>query len=66
MKIDRTEGLEAKWLVSINRWNVDDFYYFHYYKDAKTLFDDAVIKEKGATISIWDMKKDTRKDYTRV
>ena len=54
-------------MVSIHRESGDDFYYFHYFKKAKELFDSAKTKEaEGTSISLYDMKKDIRKEYVRV
>lgn len=66
MKFDYTKGQEARYMVSIHRWNADDHYYLHNYRDAKKLFDEIKQKEKDASVNLWDMKKDIRKDYVRV
>lgn len=67
MRFDYTKGQHANYMVSIHRWNGNDFYYFHYFKDAKKLYDDVKGKEeKGTSVSIWDMTRDIRKDYVRV
>ena len=39
-------------MVSIHRWNVDDHYYLHYYRDAKKLFDEIKQKEEDASVTI--------------
>ena len=66
MKFDYTKGQEARYMVSIYRWNVDDHYYLHNYRDAKKLFDEIKQKEEDASVSLWDLKKDIRKEYARV
>lgn len=64
MKIDRTGGKEARYMVSIYRWNVSDYYYFNSYREAKNLYDKIKDTEQGI-ISLYDIKKDIRKEYTR-
>ena len=66
MKFDYTKGQTARYMVSVYRELVSDQYYFHYYADAKKLFDDIVKKEKGAIISIYDMIYDIRKNFIKV
>lgn len=67
MRFDYTKGQGAKYMVSIHRESGDDFYYFHYFKGAKELFDSAKTREaEGTSISLYDMKKDIRKEYVRV
>ena len=67
MRFDYTKGQVAKYMVSIHRESGDDFYYFHYFKGAKELFDSAKTREaEGTSLSLYDMKKDIRKEYARV
>lgn len=67
MRVDCTKGQDAKYMVSIHRESGDDFYYFHYFKKAKELFDSAKTREaEGTSISLYDMKKDIRKEYARL
>lgn len=67
MRFDCTKGQDAKYMVSIHRWNGEDFYYFHFYKGAKEFINSAKNREEeGTSLSIWDMKKDIRKEYVRV
>lgn len=67
MKFDRTHGKEAMYMVSIYAFNVQDQYYFHYFKDAKKFFDEMlqVPQGKGVVISIWDIKNDIRKAFKK-
>lgn len=66
MKFDYTHGKEAKYMVSIHGWNFDDHYYFGEAAAAKKMFKEiAERKEKGITASLWDMKRDIRKDFIR-
>lgn len=67
MKFDYTNGDYAKYMVSVYRWNGEDFYYFHSFKEAREYFDRMKDKqEAGTTISLWDIKNDIRKDYVRL
>lgn len=67
MKFDYTKGQTAKYMVNIYRWNTDDQYYVHYYREAKQLLEWAKKKEaEGTTISIYDIKNDIRKEYARI
>ena len=68
MRFDRTDGKKARYMVSIYRGMVNDQIYYHYYKQAKACFDG--IKNGGAEtgniISVYDLSKDTRKDFARL
>jgi hypothetical protein len=67
MRFNYTKGQYANYMVSIHREIGEDFYYFHYFKEAKEFFDTAKTREtKGTSLSLWDMKKDIRKDYERI
>ena len=67
MRFNYTHGKEAKYQVSIHRWNVSDFYYFSNYRDAKKCFNEwADGEEEGTSLSLWDMGKDVRKEYVRL
>ena len=67
MRFDCTKGQYAKYMVSIHRECGEDFCYFHTFKEAKDFFDRKKESEgAGTSISLWDIKKDIRKDYVRV
>ena len=67
MKIDYTKGKEPKYLVSIYGWDIEDSYYFHYYEDAKQLFESIRKHEhEGAAVSLYDLKKDVRRAFARL
>ena len=67
MKFDYTKGLKAKYLVSVHNWQVDDFYYFHYFKEAKTLFESITEeKYKGFSVSLYDMDTDVKKMFKKL
>lgn len=65
MKFDHTQGKEARYIVSIYAWNVNDMYYYHTFKDAKALYNRIKEEglERGTILSISDMKKDIRKGF---
>ena len=65
MKFDYTKGNVAKYIVSVYNWNLNDHYYFHYYNDAKKMFNELSSKkfDEGTSISISDIVKDIRKDF---
>jgi hypothetical protein len=67
MKFDYTHGNSAKYMVSIHRWNGSDQYYCESFKQAKDLFNQVTEKglENETSVSIWDMKKDIRKEFAR-
>ena len=67
MRFDHTKGQKAKYLVS-EHWETGyDQYYFHYYANAKDLYDRLKAKAlTGTSISLWDMSKDVRKEFTRI
>lgn len=67
MKFDYTKGKKARYLVNIYGWNASDQYYFHYFREAKEMFNN--IKEKslkeGRSVSIYDLTKDIRKEFAK-
>ena len=66
MRFNYTKGQYANYMVSIHREIGEDFYYFHYFKEAKQFFDRQKESEgKGTSISLWDMKNDIRKDFKK-
>ena len=67
MRFDRTSGKEARYMVTLYGWNVEDHYYCDSYKAAKKIFDGISHKdhEKGVALSIYDMKKDIRKAFIK-
>lgn len=67
MKFDMTGGKRAVYLVSLYGVGVEDFYYFHYYKDAKEMFNrlKGANHKKGTIISVYDLIHDLRKDFAR-
>lgn len=66
MRFDHTRGKTAKYVVNLYAWNVEDHSYFHYYKEAKALFDRLKKKQdNGTTLSIYDLQKDERKAFAR-
>lgn len=70
MKFDRTKGKKARYLVSVYGWNVEDRYYYHYYREAKALFNEIKGKRttsgNGNVVSVYDIEKDVRKDFARL
>ena len=66
MKFNYTHGNEAKYMVSVYGWNISDYYYCHEYKQAKELFNKLKELVKDASISIYDIKKDIRKEFAKV
>lgn len=64
MRFDMTQGKSPRYMVSIYRWNVSDYYYFNTYREAKNLYDKVKDTEQGI-ISLYDIKNDIRKEYTR-
>lgn len=65
MKFDRTNGKNAVYIVTLYGETVADYYYYHYLKDAKNLFNRLKEgnHEKGTIISIYDLINDTRKEF---
>lgn len=68
MNFDYTHGEDAKYLVLVTAWNVVDRYYFHSYREAKGMFNRLLDGKYGggAIISVYDMKKDVRKDFAKI
>lgn len=68
MKFNYTKGRDPKYMVSLHRHDVDDFYYFHYFKEAKELFKKLRDgkQPKDTVINLWDVVHDVRKDYVRL
>lgn len=66
MRFDYTHGNEAKYMVSLYGWNVQDYYYYASYKDAKEAFKNIQSEgHKDVALSLWDLKKDVRKEYVK-
>lgn len=67
MIFDRTNGKEAKYMVTLYGWNVNDGYYFHYMKDAKETFEKLKSEylAEGLVVSIYDLKEDKRKAFAK-
>lgn len=65
MKFNYTRGKEARYMVHVYAWNVNDMYYVHYYKDARRLYESILTGtlESGTAVSIYDIKKDIRKAF---
>ena len=68
MKFDRTDGKQARYMVSIYRERTADQIYYHYYRPAKECFDRIKNgeQEKGNTISLYDINKDVRKAFAKL
>ena len=67
MRFDYSKGKEARYLVAIHYETTDDYYFFHYYADAKLLFKNCK-ENNGAkirTLVLSDLKLDVRKDFFR-
>lgn len=66
MRFDHTKGKTARYVVTLYGWNVEDHSYFHYYKEAKSLFDRLKgHQDCGTVLSIYDLSKDVRKDFIK-
>lgn len=66
MKFDYTEGKKATYMISVHWWNGGDQYYFGGYRKAKEHFNKLAENVKdGVSISLYDMKKDTKKDFVK-
>lgn len=70
MRFDKTLGKEAWYMVSIHMPDgCNDFLYYHYYKDAKDKFKwlcECGHYERETSFSLWDIRKDERKNYVRI
>lgn len=66
MKFDYTNGKKARYMTSAYGWNIEDHYYFHYYRDAKAMLAKLVKEADPDTIvSVYDIGADVRKDFVR-
>lgn len=67
MRFDFTSGKEARYIISVYSWNIEDHIYYHYYKEAKWYFDRLVEKgfEDGVVVSLYDLKNDKRKCFKK-
>lgn len=67
MRYDYTKGKEARYILSVNRWNGSDYLYFHEYSEAKRAFEKhkLIVEEYGTSLNIYDLKKDVRKCHYR-
>lgn len=65
MRFDYTKGKSARYLVSLHGWDVVDRYYFHYFKEAKDLFEQVKANQlkEGHKVSIYDLKTDELKAF---
>lgn len=67
MRFDYTHGKTPVYMVALHGELYSDYYYVHYYKDAKKLFDDIKNTEHSpATVSIFDIRKDIRKAFAKI
>ena len=70
MKFDYTHGEPARYLVIITWWNGRDMYYFNTHKEAIKLYKSIQASSndypKGAVISLYDIRKDVRKEFSRI
>lgn len=66
MTFDYANGEEAKYMVFIYRGFCNDRLYFSNYRDAKRAFDDCKGREKDASISLYKMPTDERKEFVKV
>lgn len=68
MRFDYTKGKEAKYLVGIHGENFGDQYYFHYYKEAKAMFDKMKENHRGSgvALNLYDMTNDVRKAFLKL
>ena len=66
MRFDRTEGKTERYVVSLYGENVEDHYYYHYYNKAKKLYESMRGEQKpGTVLSIYDVEKDIRKEFSK-
>lgn len=67
MRFDYTKGEEAKYVVSLYNWNINDHLYYHTYKEAKEHFNKLKngFFPEGTVVSIYDLKKDVRKAFKK-
>ena len=67
MKFNHTKGRDARYVVSLYAWNVEDYHYFYYFREAKKLFDELCgqPQEKGTVVHITDISKDVRKEFKK-
>lgn len=70
MRFYFTNGKTAVYMVSIYTPDgYNDHLYYHYYKEAFEKFQklkDSGHYERGTSFSIYDMKKDIRKEYVKI
>ena len=58
--------MTARYMVSLYGWNVEDHYYYHYFNKAKKLYESLKAEQKpGTTLSIYDIAKDIRKEFSK-
>ena len=67
MRFDYTQGRPAKYLVSVYAFNVHDLYFYADYKAAKAGFNELgkTPHDRGTVLSLYDLKNDVRKEFTR-
>ena len=68
MKFDYTDGNEARYMVSVYGWNIEDQYYVHTMFEARKLFKGLTEahKDSNVAISIYNLSTDTRKEFIRL
>jgi len=67
MVFDYTKGKKVVYVVMVYYRDYIDMRYFHYYREAKESFEKLCSRtnEETISISLYDMKKDYRKEYKR-
>lgn len=64
MRFDYTNGKSAQYIVSRYSGLTEDHMYFHYYGEAKKMYDKLEkTADRGVTVSLYDMIKDVRKAF---
>lgn len=67
MRFNCTKGKSAKYIVSLYGWDIEDRWYYHYFKDAKARFKQIMVSQlkEGYVASIFDLEKDERKAFAK-
>lgn len=57
-----------KYMVSVYGWNVEDRYYYDYFRDAVKKFDNLThgIQGMSVCVSVYDMANDIRKRFAKI
>lgn len=69
MRFFHTHGKDAKYLISLYNWNLEDHHYYDTFAEARKAFNkfvDGDTLEKDTVVSMYDLKKDVRKAFVRV